>query len=236
MKTILTILILTTQINLWSCSCAYVVSEEKSNLELSVEGAVWIGIGIIVKANKESYPAIYTMEVSTLFKGDKGITQIQTGHGGPDCGFKFEVGEEYIVYGVELNESTIETNRCTRTSNIKETADYDYLNKRFIDDSVELNWTESFTNFIQVKIGTQIDVMNPPIMVEEKYQILSVEDVIHGYPNFDMKRMSFDSKEQKKMDARVKELYLNNGILLMNPRFIKLRKRKLIRKLNKELN
>jgi hypothetical protein len=53
---------------------------------------------------------IYTLVIDAKFKATK-ITsdtiQIVTGYGGGDCGYEFEIGKEYIVYGETWKEKTI---------------------------------------------------------------------------------------------------------------------------------
>lgn len=40
---------------------------------------------------------------------------IRTGRGGGDCGYRFEVGENYLVYAYGSDENKLETNICQRT-------------------------------------------------------------------------------------------------------------------------
>ncbi len=68
-----------------------------------------------------------TFEITDWFKGNSTTSQIiYTGVGGGDCGFHFEVGEQYIVYAtnngvyLELGSSKMQTNICDRTNNLSE--------------------------------------------------------------------------------------------------------------------
>lgn len=70
-----------------------------------------------------------TFEVTQWFKGTSTSTQIiYSGVGGGDCGFHFEVGEQYIVYAtndgvyMELGSSKMQTNVCDRTNKLSELA------------------------------------------------------------------------------------------------------------------
>ncbi len=53
---------------------------------------------------------VYTLVVDTKFKATK-ITadtiQIVTGYGGGDCGYEFEIGKDYIIYGEAWKEKTV---------------------------------------------------------------------------------------------------------------------------------
>ncbi len=53
---------------------------------------------------------VYTLVIDTKFKTAKNTSdtiQIVTGYGGGDCGYEFEIGKEYIVYGQAWKEKTI---------------------------------------------------------------------------------------------------------------------------------
>jgi hypothetical protein len=46
-----------------------------------------------------------------------------TGHGGGDCGYKFEVGQRYLVYAYRYNDTELGTNICQRTADWIEAAE-----------------------------------------------------------------------------------------------------------------
>jgi len=236
MRILIIIVLLFSYSKAWSCSCAHSQTKDKSNLEFEIAQSDWIGIGTINKANRESYPATYEFAISVLFKGTKEIRLIKTGLGGPDCGFVFEVGEEYLIYGNNSDDKTIETNRCRRTNKIQDTADFDYLNKEFKDHKIKLDWSESFTNFIQSKLKSQIDLMNPPILVNKNYQRQSVKNVIEQHPNYiEFEKMNFNSGDLKKMKPKLRDLAITNGVVILKSYGQKIKKRKLIRKLNRQI-
>lgn len=71
---------------------------------------------------------IITLKVSSYFKTKHklktDIIYVQTGAGGGDCGYKFKMGNEYVVYGSAVKVDSkktrqvqIETDICTRTTN-----------------------------------------------------------------------------------------------------------------------
>ncbi|MFO7867912.1 MAG: hypothetical protein R6U95_01270 [Bacteroidales bacterium] len=78
----------------------------------------------------------YKIQIEKVYKGKtvKDTMEIYTGNGGGDCGYRFKVGEKYIVYGVKENyfgmlnndydyskgEECIWTNICMRTTNYDE--------------------------------------------------------------------------------------------------------------------
>jgi hypothetical protein len=46
-----------------------------------------------------------------------------TGQGGGDCGYKFEVGQRYLVYAYRYNDADLGTNICQRTASLIEAAE-----------------------------------------------------------------------------------------------------------------
>ncbi len=58
----------------------------------------------------------FRMEVLAAWKGVTGDdVTVLTGTGGGDCGYDFEMGEVYLVYGEVRSADTVSTNICTRT-------------------------------------------------------------------------------------------------------------------------
>lgn len=53
-----------------------------------------------------------------------------TGQGGGDCGYKFEVGQRYLVYAYRYNDADLGTNICQRTATLTQaTEDLKVLGK-----------------------------------------------------------------------------------------------------------
>lgn len=53
---------------------------------------------------------VFTLVVDTKFKATKNTSdtvQIVTGYGGGDCGYEFEIGKDYIIYGETWKEKTV---------------------------------------------------------------------------------------------------------------------------------
>lgn len=53
---------------------------------------------------------LYTFVIDTKFKAAKftaDTIQIVTGYGGGDCGYEFEIGKDYIIYGEVWKEKTV---------------------------------------------------------------------------------------------------------------------------------
>ena len=235
-KFLIIISILLSLNDLSACECFTYETEEISNLEYEIENSDWIGIGTILKADRTSYPAIYEVQIRINYKGSIKTTIIQTGLGGPDCGFLFEKNQEYIIYGTQIDEKTIETNRCSRTNKISDSIDFDYLNKKFKDKQMKLDWSENVTNFIQAKTNSEIDIANPPIIVNENYEIVSVENLIQSHPNYyTIDRLNFGSGELKRMNPKLRDIARTNGIIVFKSFHSKFKRRKLIRKLNRQI-
>lgn len=148
-------------LNSFSCSCNGEVSVSGS---LKYSDAVFSGqiisrnlsanvdsLGILVNDdtsklnfNWREFPiAIIKIKVDKIFKGDSlsDTLTIFTPSNGASCGFRFEVGNKYIVYGSRIDRSLINlkrqvldkkifwTNLCTRTQNWNTTEENDILKK-----------------------------------------------------------------------------------------------------------
>jgi hypothetical protein len=63
-----------------------------------------------------SYGVLVRFRVESVWKG-KAFQEVTifTGQGGGDCGYRFEVGESYLVYAYGSNEN-LSTNICQRTA------------------------------------------------------------------------------------------------------------------------
>jgi hypothetical protein len=111
----------------FSCSCAPKPPVGKA---LSQADAVFIGRVIAWhNAKIETSPGrrasgySFVFEVERLFKGRRASeVAVFTGIGRGDCGYPFQVGEQYLVYAFYTKEG-LETNICTRTTTIGQTAD-----------------------------------------------------------------------------------------------------------------
>src|SRR5271156_2958977 len=89
---------------------------------------VWIlssaRVGDVIPADlEEDLPRMrVTFQVLHTYKGGQQTqVQIETGYGGGDCGFSFEVGERYLVYANRDNESgELSTSICSGTATVDE--------------------------------------------------------------------------------------------------------------------
>jgi hypothetical protein len=90
-------------------------------------------VGSAVPANlEESSPVIsVTFSDTHFYKGVKRQTvQIETGLGGGDCGFRFELKRRYLVYAYKEENGRLSTGICTATAPIEEsTANLAYLRR-----------------------------------------------------------------------------------------------------------
>ena len=104
-----------------ACSCA-----ENPDVDVALEQsqAVFSGkvLGIQAKMGKGSYGRLVHFEVMKTWKGiEDSQVMITTGLGGGDCGFDFQVGQEYLVYASESDmygEKTLVAIICSRTTEI----------------------------------------------------------------------------------------------------------------------
>lgn len=78
--------------------------------------AVFVGKVIELIEN----PQVFYVEVKFKVEGSwKQVSTnqlvLRTGRGGGDCGYRFEIGERYLVYAYGSDAMTLETNICQRT-------------------------------------------------------------------------------------------------------------------------
>jgi hypothetical protein len=148
MKQYLLILILVVYSSVaYCCSC---IGEATIKQELKRSDVVFIGKVIakkVINTTDTLMPAIiiqkaeYKLQVSIIFKGKikQDTIIVVTGLGGGDCGFNFEVGNEYIVYSSFENKyypqgNTVNrflyTDICRRTRLATDMEEIKALNKK----------------------------------------------------------------------------------------------------------
>ena len=70
------------------------------------------------------YGYAYTFSVERVWRGPGARTvTILTGRGGGDCGYPFERGRDYLVYGYRNDSDVWSTDICTRTSEVADAAE-----------------------------------------------------------------------------------------------------------------
>jgi hypothetical protein len=122
--------------NCLACTC---IGKSKIKHEIRASDLVFSGTVIskeIVVVPEEGvdklfwfHYAKYTIAVDTKYKGAAQDTiVINTGIGKGSCGFKFEIGERYIIYAnytteYSLKETELGTNICNRTMPYNEDED-----------------------------------------------------------------------------------------------------------------
>ena len=114
----------------FACSC---VLPSKQSLSKKVKksyqeaAAVFYGEVTEITQKPENFYVTVKLKVERSWKNQaESEVIIQTGRGGGDCGYRFEIGKKYLVYAYR-SESTLETNICLRTS--ASDADSKYLDK-----------------------------------------------------------------------------------------------------------
>lgn len=96
-----------------ACSCAEPNSVHE---ELEQSSAVFQGKVMEIKDSSHTRKVLFEVKESW-----KGIEQTQiivvTGMGSGDCGYDFNIGQEYLVYA--KGEQSLSTNICDRTSSVQ---------------------------------------------------------------------------------------------------------------------
>ena len=102
-----------------ACSC---VMPPPPDQALNDASAVFSGEVIDISDNVKiinGYGKTIRFQVDESWKGiEDGEVAINTGNGGGDCGFEFEVGKSYLVYAVKsdmYSPNTLTTTICNRT-------------------------------------------------------------------------------------------------------------------------
>ena len=94
-----------------ACSC--IVPDSQLDL-LEISDAVFLGRVLDIDRKFEGYGYSVKFEVEKYWKGIfENNVIIGTGFGGGDCGYRFENGEDYLVYA--YGDNTLSTNSCSRT-------------------------------------------------------------------------------------------------------------------------
>src|SRR5688572_16530322 len=95
--------------------------------------AVWqtdaVFVAQIVRIEQASMRRRVHLQPLETFRGPSDIVSVETGSGGGDCGYGFQVGETYLIYANANNTTgTYSTGICNRTRPIGQaTDDLDYL-------------------------------------------------------------------------------------------------------------
>ena len=82
-------------------------------------------VGDLVPANlDQSAPVmVITFNVSHSYRGVRQLpVQVETGLGGGDCGFGFEIGKQYVVYAYIGESGRLSTGICTGTALLEDSA------------------------------------------------------------------------------------------------------------------
>ena len=108
----------------FACTCDLPLSHQSLE-QLVVEArndskAVFSGKVVEVIENpKDIFNVVVRLRVERTWKNVRaGEVLIVTGSGGGDCGYRFEVGESYLVYAYGSRGGRLGTNICQRTRKI----------------------------------------------------------------------------------------------------------------------
>ena len=87
---------------------------------LQEAAAVFLGtvteIGPLARNGKDPFMMPVTFRVVETWKGSNAVSRIvYTGHGGGDCGYRFVVGSNYLVYAYQMSATNLATSICSRT-------------------------------------------------------------------------------------------------------------------------
>jgi hypothetical protein len=106
-----------------SCSLPYPKQSLKTQVKkaLNESRAVFSGKILEVTADPEKFSIVVKLKVERSWKGSlPEEISINTGRGGGDCGYRFEVGESYLIYAYGSDVGRLSTNICQRTAKLSE--------------------------------------------------------------------------------------------------------------------
>lgn len=111
-----------------ACSC--LASKEKSEskkVKTAYKQSAAVFYGEVTEVTRQENSLLVKFKVEIIWKGvsTKEVI-VQTAENSAMCGFNFEAGKRYLVYGDGKSEN-LQTNICSRTSG--QDADKKYLNK-----------------------------------------------------------------------------------------------------------
>lgn len=117
----------------YACSCVYL-----PNIPLETQvtdfykGSSAVFSAKVIEVNQ--LPNVYNVSVKLkVSKSWKGVNSkeiiLTTGRGGGDCGYRFEVGEKYLIYAYAGENNILGTGICSRTALVEGNKDIKILNK-----------------------------------------------------------------------------------------------------------
>jgi len=114
------------QVMAQACSCE--LPQANSTLKRLVKTAhkksqaVFVGRVMDVVSHSE-LSVIVKIRVERSWKGNlPSEVTLATGQGGGDCGYKFEIGQSYLIYAYGPDEKRLSTNICQRTAALTDAA------------------------------------------------------------------------------------------------------------------
>lgn len=111
-----------------ACSCAFLPEQDHACVASPNTDAVFSGR---VMSVSEKGRRSFRFAVLEAFSGVKQSTvEVETGQGGGDCGYGFEIGKSYLIYAARSKDGKLFTHICTRTRPLEKAAsDLDHLRR-----------------------------------------------------------------------------------------------------------
>lgn len=120
-------LLVFTTIDAVACGCELPIPKlslkQQVNKAQKKSAAVFTGRVLEITKQPQNFYVTVKLLVEDSWKGNlpQEVT-ITTGLGNGDCGYKFEVGESYLVFANGANENKLSTGICHRTKILSESA------------------------------------------------------------------------------------------------------------------
>ena len=119
------VLVMLACVDAFACTCSLPDSglslKRQVSMALNESRAVFSGKVLEVREDAQTFSLVVRLRVERFWKGSpKGEVRVFTWRGGGDCGYRFEVGESYLVYAHGAGDGSLSTNICQRTARLSE--------------------------------------------------------------------------------------------------------------------
>jgi hypothetical protein len=108
-----------------TCGLPYPIRTLKQQVSEARRLSAGIFAGEVVEVI-DNPEALYVVVKLRVIESWKPVTAkeatVYTGRGGGDCGYSFQIGENYLVYAYKYNKTVLGTNICQRTQKLRDAA------------------------------------------------------------------------------------------------------------------
>lgn len=217
---------------IFACSCLIEKIPNKNYVEIEIKNSNWIGVGRIIEETNDNFESRYKLEASKIYKGNQSkIQELISGPG--NCGFVFQKNQEYLIYGTQKENGEIEVSYCSRTSRLDRTADLPLLDHYILKEEYSPELIDAEIEFLKNVMDTVLFDISEISLFFYQDELISKEEFFALYPvSTRYEARQFSAKDIKVISGEWREK-ARDGILIAGERHKRIRRRKLIRKVNR---